>query len=372
MTMDEAERIARLRLIRSESIGPITFYKLLARFGSATESLAQIPTLATRAGKAKIPKLTTYAQASNEIEALTKYGGRFVIYGDDDYPEWLLTISDAPPVLSILGSSDLLSKSSLAIVGARNASANAKRYTGQIASQLGQKGQVIISGLARGIDTSAHVSSLETGTIAVVAGGLDQIYPTENAQLYAQIGEQGCIVSEMPFGTKPTAHHFPRRNRIVSGLSKGTIVIEASMKSGSLITARLAGEQGREVFAVPGFPGDPRAAGPNYLIQNGAKLIQNADDVLEELMAMADKKIQPTQGQFEGIHEPANDFDHGDVLSEDLYERVLQNLSNTAMDIDSLARACDMPIRHVQTCLLDLELGGAIERSAGNKIVKII
>jgi DNA processing protein len=302
---------------------------------------------------------------------LESYGGRMVFYGDDDYPSWLSTINDAPPVLSIMGSVALLSRPCVAIVGTRNASANAKRYTDHLARDLGQKGQVIVSGLARGIDTSTHIASLDSGTIAVVAGGIDQIYPKENSDLYRDICEKGCVVSEMPFGTTPTAHHFPRRNRIVSGLSKGVIVIEASMRSGSLITARLAGEQGREVFAIPGFPGDPRAAGPNHLIQNGAKLVQNADDVLDELIAMNNKMIQPT---FETISEGNQDIskDESEPLSDDLYQVVLSNLSFTPMDIDSLVRETSIAIHHINIILLDLELMGSIERHAGNKVSKIM
>jgi DNA processing protein len=272
----------------------------------------------------------------------------------------------------VIGNVELLSQSCIGIVGARNASANAKRYTMALASELGQGGQVIISGMARGIDTSAHEASLNTGTIAVLAGGLDEIYPTENTDLYHEIVKKGCVVSEMPLGTKPTAHHFPRRNRIVSGVSKGVIVVEASMKSGSLITARLAGEQGREVFAVPGFPGDPRAAGPNYLIQNGAKLIQSADDVLEEIMAMDAKVIQPNQQSFDNIAEEYEPYAGQPEPSENTYETVMQNLSMTPLDIDILTRSCGLSVQDVQMCLLDLELAGAIERHAGNRFSKVV
>ena len=371
MNLTEGERIARLRLIRSQSVGPISFYKLLSRFGSAVTALDELPNLAAKAGR-KTPKIMMVHEASNELDRLSQFGGSMVVYGDDNYPKWLSNIADAPPVLNVIGDVSFLSKSCVGIVGARNASANAKRYTMSLASELGQKGQVIISGMARGIDTAAHEASLDTGTIAVLAGGLDEIYPTENTDLYHQIIEKGCVISEMPLGTKPTAHHFPRRNRIVSGVSKGVIVVEASMKSGSLITARLAGEQGREVFAVPGFPGDPRAAGPNYLIQNGAKLIQNANDVLEEIMAMNAKAIQPQQQSFDNIAEEYETYDENHQPPENTYEIVMQNLSMTPLDMDVLIRSCDISAQDLQICLLDLELAGAIERHAGNRVSKVV
>lgn len=365
--MDQAERIARLRLFRTAKIGPITFYKLLSRFGNAINVLDQLPNISPKT------QIMPMGKAMAELETLEQFGGRMIVFSDDEYPEWLTTIEDAPPVLNIMGDASLLSKPSVAIVGARNASANAKRLTMQWASDLGKKGQVIVSGLARGIDTAAHDASLETGTIAVVAGGLDQIYPTENTRLFHDIAGKGCVVTEMPMGTKPTAHHFPRRNRIVSGLSKGTLVVEASMKSGSLITARLAGEQGREVFAIPGFPGDPRAAGPNYLIQNGAKLVQNADDILNELVAMNDKAIQP-QTLFDMVNEDADMFDDAhiqDNTPDNIQEIILQNLSAAPIDVDEVSRACNISIQNIQTTLLELELSGIVTRHPGNRVSKV-
>jgi DNA processing protein len=368
---DEIERLDRLRLIRSQSVGPITFYRLMSRFGSASEAISALPHMAQRGGKKDPPRVMSVQEAENELKMTQNYGGDMVILGDEAYPEWLSTIEDAPPVLSIMGDASLLSKSNIGIVGARNASANAKRYTMNLARDLGQKGQIIASGMARGIDTAAHQASLETGTIAVMAGGIDQIYPNENRDLYGEIVKHGCIVSEMPFGTAPTAHHFPRRNRIVSGLSKGVVVVEASMRSGSLITARLAGEQGREVFAVPGFPGDPRAAGPNSLIQNGAKLIQNADDILEEIMAMDQKSIQPAQAIFDGIAEGFTDFEDTQITSDNDYELITQTLSSSPMSVDDLCQSCHLPIQNIQTCLMDLELAGVITRHPSNRVSKV-
>ena len=373
MSLTEAERMARLRLFRSASIGPITFYKLLSRYGSAQLALDHLPSLAIKGGKKDAPRIMSVQEASDELNLLDDFGGEMIVYGDNAYPEWLGRIEDAPPVLSIRGDVSLLSKSSVAIVGARNASANAKRFTQTLSATLGQKGQVIVSGLARGIDTAAHVASLKTGTIAVVAGGIDQIYPSENTDLFHQITEQGCVVSEMPFGTAPTAHHFPRRNRIVSGLSKGVVVVEASMKSGSLITARLAAEQGREVFAIPGFPGDPRAAGPNYLIQNGAALVQSADDILNELASMDQKSINPQSDMFDSVGEAYTPFDYeeaGTDIPDNIHDLILQNLSNAPSEVDEISRSCHVSIKDLQLSLLEMELAGVIQRHPGNRISK--
>lgn len=372
MALSQNERIARLRLIRSETVGAITFYKLLSRFGSAIKALDALPVMAQRGGKKQPPRLMTPDEAAQELSALDAYGARLIIFGDDEYPEWLTTIEDAPPVLSIIGDSNLLSRPCIGIVGARNASANAKRFTQSLAAELGQKSYIIVSGMARGIDTAAHTASLKSGTIAVLAGGIDEIYPTENNALYHAIAEQGCIISEMPIGTKPTAHHFPRRNRIVSGLAKGVVVVEASVRSGSLITARLASEQGREVFAVPGFPGDPRAAGPNSLIQNGAKLIQNADDILVELMSMNTKSIQPQSSLLDGISDiEMQNFDMDNnacETNENCHEIIMRTLSTTPLDVDELTRSSGLKIITVQTTLLELELAGIIHRHPGNRV----
>ena len=373
MSLSQTECIDRLRLFRSETVGPITFYKLLAKFGTATQALKALPLMAKRGGKKKNPRIMSVQEAENELHLLNKFGGRLIVFGDNDYPEWLQTMEDAPPVLSIMGDANLLSQSCVAIVGARNASANAKRFTQVLAGDLGRKNQIIVSGLARGIDTAAHKASVQSGTIAVVAGGIDQIYPSENTDLYNEIAEYGCVVSEMPFGMAPTAHHFPRRNRIVSGLSKGVVIVEASMRSGSLITARLAAEQGREVFAVPGFPGDPRAAGPNHLIQNGAKLIQNADDIIEEIAAMDSKFIKPQANLFDSIAETYTPFiydeEHSQTL-ENSHEAILQKLNHLPTEVDEISRSCHISIKDIQTVLLELELAGEIHRHPGNRISK--
>ncbi|PCI00553.1 MAG: DNA-protecting protein DprA [Alphaproteobacteria bacterium] len=370
--LTDAERKARLRLIRSQSIGPVTFYKLLGRFGSAISALENLPLMASKGGRKKPLKIMSDQDADNELRLLSSIGGEMIVYGDAAYPEMLSNIEDAPPVLNIMGDVSLLNQSCVAIVGTRNASVNARKFTQKIASELGRAGHVIVSGMARGIDTAAHEASLETGTIAVLAGGIDEIYPTENTNLYNEIIKTGCIVSEMPVGTKPTAHHFPRRNRIVSGLSKGTVVVEASMKSGSLITARLAGEQGRDVFAVPGFPGDPRGYGPNYLIQNGAKLVTRSEDILSELAYIDSRSIKPEQPTFEGISEPDINFEHEDAESLDsLHDVIIEALSHTPVDIDEIVRLCDVPVHYLQTTLLELEIAGQLQRHPGNRVSKV-
>lgn len=372
--LTDQERIDRLRLIRTESIGPVTFYRLMARFGSATRVLEALPHMAARGGKAKPLAVISADAAIQEIETLEKFGGRMVVTEDADYPAYLAMTEDAPPVLNIIGDVALLSRSCVAVVGARNASANARRLTQKLAQDMGTQGQVIVSGMARGIDTAAHEAALDTGTIAVMAGGLDEIYPLENTDLYNAITERGCVVSEMPLGTKPTAHHFPRRNRIVSGLSKGVVVVEASIRSGSLITARLAAEQGREVFAVPGFPGDPRAEGPNSLIQNGAKLVTNAEDILSELRYIGDRVLQSSPAQSaQSIAEEASLFDYeqdtGDA--ESVQMMLDETLSFTPMEVDEIIRLSGLQAGYVQMCLLEMEIAGQVQRHPGNRVSKV-
>jgi len=359
----QSERTAWLRLFRTKNVGVITFQKLLARYGTATEALAALPDLAKRGGASKPLKPPAPNVIDKERKALHKLGGRIITLLDPEYPEPLKAIPDAPPVLSIIGNPDLLKQTSIAMVGARNASLNGKKFAQHLAQNLGQKDQIITSGLARGIDTAAHQGALQTGTIAVVAGGIDVIYPEENTDLYKDIAQNGLIIAESPLGSKPFRESFPRRNRIVSGLSKATIVVEATMRSGSLITARLAGEQGRDVFAVPGHPMDPRASGPNKLIRDGATLIRNADDVLENLL-----QTLPL-----GFAEPANTdtfhhFADDTEIPENAQQKILDHLSYTPTSIDELLRTCDVSIPAMQTILLELDLAGRIKRLPGNRV----
>ena len=279
----ERERVDRLRLIRTENVGPITFRHLMERFGGATATLDALPDLARRGGRGRQLRVCPRDAAIQEIEDNARAGAELVIVGDAAYPPLLTTVEDAPPVISAIGNTHLMKGRTVGIVGARNASANARSFTRSLAREIGGAGHVIVSGLARGIDTAAHEGSLQTGTIAVVAGGVDAIYPPENASLYAQIAAEGLIIGEVRIGTTPQARHFPSRNRIIAGLSLGIVVVEASKNSGSLITARCALEQGREIFAVPGSPLDPRSAGANQLLRDGANWAENAEDVYSAL-----------------------------------------------------------------------------------------
>ena len=282
-TLNPAERMDWLRLIRSENIGPITFYQLLARYGSATAALEALPDLARRGGRNGGIRVPTRADALKEMAAVERAGATLIAWGEPNYPPALTSVEDAPPLLSARGNLALASRRAIAIVGARNASANGKRFARDIAMQLGQHDLAVVSGLARGIDAAAHEGALQSGTIAVLATGIDQVYPEENRALQQAIGEHGLLLAEQPVGTEPHARNFPRRNRIISGIATGVLVVEAALKSGSLITARLALEQGREVFAVPGSPLDPRCRGTNDLIRRGAKLTEDAEDILGEI-----------------------------------------------------------------------------------------
>ncbi len=364
----EAERIAALRLFRTDSIGPITFYQLVERFGSAAESLLALPELAKRGGRKKPLKAPDEKYIMREYKALQKLGGRIITYADKEYPLALTATDDAPPVISIIGNAALLNKSCLAIVGARNASLNGKKFAYKLAAELGARGQVITSGLARGIDTSAHQGSVNTGTIAVVASGIDVVYPEENQKLYEEIAEKGLIIAESALGAKPYAAAFPKRNRIVSGISKGVIVVEATRRSGSLITARLAGEQGRDVYAVPGSPFDPRASGPNHLIREGATLIRNADDVIEILMNFSGNALREPPTSVVNFIPPYHENQNEDP-PEKAQEQILTHLSFTPISVDELIRACHLSISALQTSLLELELAGRIKRLHGNRII---
>ena len=362
--LNPAERLDWLRLIRSENVGPITFYQLLARFGSAEAALAALPEIARRGGRAKPLAICPRNTAERELQQVQAIGARLVAWGEPDYPRALAAVDDAPPLISMKGKVALLERPAIAVVGARNASANGRRFARDIAAQLGHHGILVISGLARGIDAAAHEGAVATGTAAVLAGGIDQVYPEENRALQERIAEQGILVAEMPVGTEPQARHFPRRNRIISGVSLGVVVVEAAMRSGSLITARFALDQGREVFAVPGSPLDPRCRGTNDLIRNGAILVESVDDILREL---APHLAAP-------LAERKRDFLTGPALSpsetdlDRARERVTQLLSPTPVPVDELVRQCQLSPALVITTLLELELGGHLERHPGNQV----
>jgi DNA processing protein len=356
------DRIARLRLIRTPTVGPVTYGQLLARYGSAEAAVAAVPDLARRGG-GRPPVLPTRSMIEDEVATVERVGARYLFLGLPGYPAALAEIQTAPPVLIVRGRRALLDRPALAMVGARNASASACRFARGLASELGAQDVSVVSGLARGIDTAAHQGSLDHGTIAVIAGGIDVVYPPENAELQEDIATRGLLIAEQPPGTEPRARHFPYRNRIIAGLAQAVLVVEAAPKSGSLITARHAGEYGREVLAVPGSPLDPRAQGCNLLIREGATLIQTADDVLEAL-----RPIDPRAGLFEpaggGYAAPriAADADDGDRRT------VIGLLGPAPVPVDEIVRQSGRPPAIVQTVLLELELGCRLERHAGGQV----
>lgn len=354
------DRVARLRLIRSDQIGPITYFQLLARFGSASAALDAIPDLAARGG-GRAPKLAARSLVEAEMARVEKLGARYLFLGQGLYPPLLAELESAPPALIVKGHLSLLDKPAIAMVGARNASAAACRFARQLAQDLGAAGACVVSGLARGIDTSAHDGALESGTIAVIAGGIDVFYPPENEERQQAIADQGLLIAEQPPGIEPRARHFPYRNRIIAGLAHGTVVIEAAPRSGSLITARYATEFGRDVMAVPGSPLDPRAQGCNQLIRDGAILVQNADDVLEAIRPF---KLRP-------LAQPRVDYNAAPTPSDaSATERqtLLDLLSPTPVSVDEIIRQSRFAPATVQTVLLELELAGRLERHAGGRV----
>lgn len=367
--LGRAERLDWLRLIRTENVGPITFRHLLNRFGSAAAALAALPELSRRGGRLGGLAIASKAQAEAELEALERVEARLVALGEPDYPVGLATIEDAPPLLSVRGNAVLLTGRIVAIVGARNASANGVRLARQLALDLGAAGLIVASGLARGIDTGAHQGALAAGTIAVMAGGVDVVYPQENTALYEQIVAQGAAISELPPGVSPQARHFPRRNRLISGLALGVVVVEASPRSGSLITARYALEQGREVFAVPGSPLDPRARGTNHLIRQGATLTEGAADIVPVINAqLARRPFAEPAGLPLSPPEPTPPSEPEIARARD---QVAEKLGPTPTPVDEIIRQCQLSPAAVQTCLLELELAGRLVRHPGNQVALI-
>ena len=360
--LTSAQRLAWLRLIRTDGIGPQTFRQMINREGSAEAALAALPALTRRIGLA--PAIPSLAEAEDELAGLERLGGRLILSSDPDYPPLLQFIHAPPPVLSAIGGAGLDLRRAVAIVGARNASTAGQKMTRILADDLGRAGYVVVSGLARGIDAAAHRASLGTGTVAVYAGGLDRTYPSENLALAQEIvASGGMLISEMPFGWEPRARDFPRRNRIVAGLSLGVVVVEAARRSGSLITARLALEQDREVFAVPGSPLDPRAEGGNHLIQQGAHLITGAADILETLRHASPPRPSLLEPGLDLLDITAD----RDISGDDL-DRLLGVLSVTPVPVDDLVTTSRLPVSTVQALLLTLDLDGRIEWSSGQLV----
>jgi DNA processing protein len=365
-SITDAERLGRLRLARTENVGPVTFQQMMGRFGSAARALEALPDLARRGGRAAGLKSCTVTEAERELEAGAALGARLLAAGEPDFPPLLAALDPPPPVIWALGHAALLSKPSVAVVGARIASAGGQRFARQLALELGQAGYVVVSGLARGIDGAAHEAALQTGTAAVLAGGIDDIYPPEHDGLYRRIAAAGCLVSENAVGRRAKAQDFPRRNRIISGLSLGVVVVEAEMRSGSLITARLANEQGREVFAVPGSPLDPRAKGTNDLIRQGAQLCEGAEDVIRALQTLPTIR-EPQRDLFDP---PETDHAALDREADRLRAKALALLSPTPIPRDDLVRALSAPPAAVFAALVELALAGKAELLPGGLVAK--
>lgn len=356
----------RLRLIRSANIGPVTYAQLIARFGSAAAAIEAIPLLAARGGAGRAPMLADPRAIDREMAATARLGADYLFSDDPDYPPLLAALENAPPALIIRGDRSLLRRPAVAMVGARNASAAACRFARQLGHDLAAEHIVVISGLARGIDTAAHIGALgqhDGGmTIGVIASGIDICFPPENADLQERIARAALLIAEQPPGTEPRARHFPYRNRIIAGLALGTVVVEAAPKSGSLITARLAAEAGRDVMAVPGSPLDPRAQGCNSLIRDGATLVQNAADIIEQVRPIDRRMVRAPAIAFGAGGGPSSD----DANDADR-RTITALLGPVPVAVDELIRQSGLSPALVQTVLLELELAGRLERHAGGR-----
>ncbi|GGF55469.1 DNA processing protein DprA [Azorhizobium oxalatiphilum] len=339
------------------------------QFGGAAPALEALPHLARKGGRLIPPRIPSRDEAEKELDALERLGGRLIILGDRIYPQALRVLDDAPPVLSVRGQDAVLAAPKVAIVGARNASAAGRTLAARFARELTSAGFVVVSGLARGIDTAAHEASLQGGTIGVFAGGLSRPYPAENIPLIEKVAELGAVVSEMPLGWEARVRDFPRRNRLVSGMSLGVVVVEAAERSGSLITARLAAEQGREVFAIPGSPLDPRAGGSNRLLKSGATLVTEPQDVIEALRPLLERPLPgEEEGRMEAPRLPRPD-DTGPP--ETVRARIIELLSPVPTSLDDLVRLSGASAAEVQVVLLELELAGRLERQRGGLVALI-
>ena len=369
---DEAERINWIRLARSENIGPVTFFRLIEIFGSAKIALEKTPELVDQVGVRKKVAICAERSVENEMAQVKKFGAEILLFVDDDYPRLVREIYDPAPVLTICGRKELLNQDLIGVVGPRNATFHACKFAEKIAEDLGQNGVTIASGLARGVDAAAHRGSLKTGTVAVIAGGMSDIYPAENSALYQQIYKSGIVVSEAPFGLQPRASSFIQRNRIISGMSYGVVVVEAGLQSGSLTTARFALEQGREVFAVPGSPMDPRCLGSNMLLEDGAIFTQGAARVMKEMAGMkarfseAGMLAEPAAPDFTM---PAPKMPSDADLNK-AREAVLRCVGFVAIPIEDIIATVDIPSRLVNIALVQLELAEIITVAAGRVVLR--
>jgi DNA processing protein len=360
--LSDEQRLDWLRLIRSDNIGPRTFRSLLNHCGGARAALEALPELARRGGAAKPVRIFPREQAERELERSSKLGIALIALGEPQYPARLRMIDDAPPLLGARGKADVLTANMIAVVGSRNASGVGMKFAERLARELGEAGFVIVSGLARGIDAAAHRASLASGTVAVLAGGHDHIYPAEHVSLVQSILPDGAAVTEMPLGWEPRGRDFPRRNRLISGLSIGVVIVEAARRSGSLITARLANEQGREVFAVPGSPLDPRAEGTNGLLKQGATLVTEAADVLAVIRPILGQRLE------QPIEEPEVSTPRLIEPAMDERARIVDLLGPAPVSIDDLVRLSQSTPAIVRTVLLELEIAGRLERHGGGLV----
>lgn len=361
--LSDKQRISWLRLLRTPNVGPSTFRDLIGRYGSAEAALAMLPELATSGGLRRSVAIPPASEAERELEAARAIGAQIVAIGEASYPSMLRQMDAPPPLVTIAGDSSVFERPAVSIVGARNASLAGVKFARMLSNDLASAGFAIVSGLARGIDAAAHQGSFATGTVAVLAGGLDQPYPPENVELCRAIAEgPGAVISEMPMGWKPRAQDFPRRNRIIAGLGLGLLVVEAAQRSGSLISARLAGDMGRIVFAVPGSPLDPRSSGANGLLKDGAILVTSAEDVISQLRPM----IGPTLAQS-SFAEPAC-AESTPPPGEDDRTRIVEALSPTPTAIDDIVRHTNLHPAQVQLVLLELDLAGRLERHTGGLV----
>lgn len=363
--LSDEQRLSWVRLIRSENVGPATFRELIAHCGSASNAIEMLPDLVRRGGRGKPIRVTSKEDAEREIHAAAKMGAFFIGIGEPDYPRYLKQCDNPPPLVAIKGNPDVFRLPPVAIVGARNASLVGIKFARTIARELGEVGFATISGLARGIDTAAHEASLHHGTVAVMAGGLDHPYPPENLGLYKAIPEHGgAVISEMPLGWEPRARDFPRRNRIIAALSLGLVVVEAAERSGSLISARLAGELGRLVFAVPGSPLDPRAKGTNALLKHGAIVTTGAEDIISAIVPLIDR---PTLDET-GFPAPSEDWISPVPPDQTERDRLFNLLGPVPVDIDDLIRTSQLHPSVVMLILLELDLAGRLQRHSGGNV----
>ncbi|MFO1256619.1 MAG: DNA-processing protein DprA [Sphingomonadaceae bacterium] len=356
--LSQEEAFARIRLLRSPNVGPVSYRQLIGRFGDAQGALAALPDLAGRTGGYRI---ADEGRVANEVAAVRAAGARYLFHDSPDYPVLLAELDSAPPILTLRGDAALAARPCVGIVGARNASAAAVKLARQFSGELAEAGFVVVSGLARGIDGAAHQAALSGGTVGVIASGIDIAYPPEHAELQEAVATRGLLLAEQPPGTEPLARHFPSRNRIIAGLCAGTLVVEAAPKSGSLITARLAGEAGREVMAVPGSPLDPRAQGCNQLIRDGAVLVQSAADVIELVTGFTGSPrstFREAAAGYQGLPDDLAD-EPADVAAL---------LTTAPIQIDELIRQSGEGAAAVQLALLELELAGKLVRHAAGRV----